>query len=240
MFHLSNYIKTNKWVIALFIMIIPVNMGFTPNINSKVKESKSIWDFVNDSNENDKDYRLLLYKYIIRSMRSETVEDINQDSLKTLFSSNSFRSCILSICDTSSYIIADNIYETEDRWTENLPYLLSNCNIDSIKYNIADSLLLYRNGIGLIALWDSLEIDRLTNYHFFKKYLVRENNAYYLGEMAIIMHNSNNICEKNYFLDKTKRSNMSFYQFVKELLKDKKKVTYYDYLSSFENFENLE
>ena len=178
--------------------------------------------------EPDSGYNALLGKYVMMSMRDDPPE-LYSDSLYCLFSRESFAKEVYYLCDPVNYTSSNILYEHVSRWIEDLRNLLYYCPDVDAKYMIADSLLSLNNDIGILALWESCDFKKLSNYKLYRDYLIKAEKVYMLGDLVIILHNAGNQEECRRLLKIIRQSDKSFYLFLKKLIKESITISYADY-----------
>lgn len=189
--------------------------------------------FIPNSVESDNGYRKLLGEYISLSMRCNDCTVLNSDSLEMLFVRPSFEQSLLYLCTPENYSKSNIYYEDDSRWEESLPYLISNCSNKNVQYMIADELLSQGLHIGLVALWDSCDIDKLPHYDSYKRELVSQQKYYLLGDLAVIAHNAKNKKECDKLLRIIRKHHKLFYQFLKRYIDENECLSFYSYESFF-------
>lgn len=231
-FHLSNYILSNHCLISCNIVIILFVLKL--NCTACNYEGFNALLCANIATERTgQKYTELLDRYVLLSMNCDTVDELCPDSLKVLFKQELFVEKILYLCDSCNVAKSNVLYETDDRWVESLPYLISNCSDVDVKYHITDLLLENDSMVGLYAMWNNCDFLRLKNYEPFRKRMLKRKEIYLLGELAIIASNANNNKESQRILKRIKILNKKHYSFICELLGQHTKVTYYDYMIAF-------
>jgi len=231
----DKYMKDNKKNICSIIFLL-----FVINANAQChilrQPQDPIYFQISNNVESDSGYNKLLSRYVVSAMTNESIVTLHKDSLMSLYARSSFRNTILYLCDSANYVKINFLYENVDRWVENLPNLLSYCYNKNIQYEISDSLLNKGSEIGLLAMWDSCNIDRLDNYRKYRDSLIVKKNVYLLGDLAVISYNSKNENEYNFLNDFIRKTDENFYLFLRKLLANRRKITYYEYLTDFYDY----
>jgi len=186
--------------------------------------------------ESDLGYNKLLGRYVLSAMKNESCDALHRDSLMSLYVRSSFEKTIMYLCDSANYANSNFIYEDVSRWVETLPNLLSYCSNKEIQYALCDSLLNKGCEIGLLAMWDSCDINRLENYRNYRDFQISQKNAYLLGDLLVISHNSKNKKEYKYIIRQLRRIDEKYYLFLRKQFNSRNRVTYYEYLANFNDY----
>ena len=187
---------------------------------------------VSPQNEPREKYRIILSKYIYNAM-FDNIYDIENKSLNQLFERRAFKeSMIFLLSDESSFL--DIFYEdyanNHERWNEYTLNLLYNCSNKKVLYQISNELIDNNNDKGLLAFWNSLNINKIKHYSLYKQSLMNKNDLYKLSELVIIFHNSKNIKERNELLEFILHKNLSLAKLLQELMQKNSNISYVDYL----------
>lgn len=173
-------------------------------------------DYFIVSKEVEKDviFNELLASYLYKSMVGGLDCDFDNDKINDLYVRDSFIRTILLFYDDEAYKSL-NHYEKDSRWIESYDNLLFNCGNILIRNTIADSLLYRNKSNGLQSLWISgLNIESMSNYNSYVNWVIENEKPYKLSELIVILHNANEIDERDRLLKSLSR----FQKFNKELI----------------------
>ncbi|MEZ7748021.1 hypothetical protein [Prevotella jejuni] len=177
--------------------------------------------------ESNKSFNTLLGRYLHLSMTNESTDTLNKDSLSILFSRPSFKELVkfMLIKDREDL----NIFypESHETWDDYKINLLYNCTDTTILYSIANDLLLKKNVLGLLGIWNNCRVSKLPAYRQFVKWCCEKRQQEIIVMLVIINHNNGNIIEEKRLLKYVKTHNL--YPRLRLLLQKKRIISYYDY-----------
>ena len=104
---------------------------------------------------------------------------------------------------------------------------LYNCTDTTILYSIANDLLLKKNVLGLLGIWNNCRVSKLPAYRQFVKWCCEKRQQEIIVMLVIINHNNGNIIEEKRLLKYVKTHNL--YPRLRLLLQKKRIISYYDY-----------
>ena len=182
---------------------------------------------ISNDMESNKIFNTLLGRYLHLSMTNESTDTLNKDSLSILFSRPSFKELVkfMLIKDREDL----NIFypESHETWDDYKINLLYNCTDTTVLYSIANDLLLNKNVLGLLGIWNNCRVSKLPAYRQFVKWCCEKRQQEIIVMLVIINHNNGNIMEEKRLLKYAKKSNL--YQRLRFLLQKKRIISYYDY-----------
>ena len=182
--------------------------------------------------ESKEHYRMMLSKYIYNAMLDD-IYDMEKEMLNKLFKRKSFKeSMIFLLSDESLFldIFYENDTNNHERWNEYTLNLLYNCSNKKVLYKISNELINNNNDKGLLALWNSLNKNKIKHYNLYKQSLMDKNDLYKLSELVVVFHNSRNIKERNELLEFIQHEDLNLARLLQELMQKNLSVSYVDYL----------
>lgn len=78
--------------------------------------------------------------------------------------------------------------------------LLYNCTDTTVLYSIANDLLLNKNVLGLLGIWNNCRVSKLPAYRQFVKWCCEKRQQEIIVMLVIINHNNGNIMEEKRLL----------------------------------------
>lgn len=224
---LTMYVKQ----ILLLIAVLYSNLGFATD-SLLIKKTGSVfcqnYFKISARLELDSVIRNEMQVFLYQSLVDAIDCKIDIDKRSKLFSAESFRKIVLMLFTDPSYEQLSH-FENPTRWREMYNNLLRNCTNKHTLYILTDNLLKRNMSNGLIVLWDSVKLQKLSSFKKYKERMVKSNNKFKCAELAVIFHNTGNARDRDLLVDSIEKQDSIIASKLKSLF-DHKLVTHEEYI----------